>query len=81
MGLGTSIVLIAVGAILYYAVNVDVSGIELETVGLILLILGILGLVISLIYMFGMDRRRGRREVIEEVPVREREVRPPRDRY
>jgi len=81
MGLGTSIVLIAVGAILYYAVNVDVSGLELETVGLILLILGILGLVISLIYMFGMDRGRGRREVVEEVPVREREVRPPRDRY
>ena len=44
--------LIAVGAILRYAVNVTVSEIELETVGLILMIVGIIGLVISLAVMF-----------------------------
>ena len=52
--------LIAVGAILRYAVNVSVSEIELQTVGLILIIVGIVGLVISLAVMFmaGDDRPR-----------------------
>ena len=62
MGIGTSILLIAVGAILRYAVNVSVEGIELQTVGLILMIVGIIGLVISLAVVFmgnGGDRSRG----------------------
>ncbi|HMJ97379.1 MAG TPA: DUF6458 family protein [Thermoleophilaceae bacterium] len=60
MGIGTSILLIAVGAILRYAVTVTVSGIELQTVGLILMIVGIIGLVISLavLFMAGDDRPR-----------------------
>ena len=49
MGIGTSIVLIAVGAILKWAVNADISGIELTTIGTILLIVGIVGLIISLL--------------------------------
>ena len=50
--------LIAVGAILRYAVTVTVSGIELQTVGLILMIVGIIGLVISLAVLFmGNDDR------------------------
>jgi hypothetical protein len=58
MGIGTSILLIAVGAILRYAVNVSVSEIELQTVGLILIIVGIIGLVISLAVLFiGNDDR------------------------
>ena len=52
MGIGTSIVLIAVGAILRYAVNVTVEGIEIQTVGLILMVVGIIGLVISLAVQF-----------------------------
>ena len=48
MGIGTSIFLIALGAILYFAVNADISGLEISTVGLILMIVGILGLIISL---------------------------------
>lgn len=52
MGIGTSIALIAVGAILRYAVNVTVEGIEIQTVGLILMVVGIIGLVISLAAMF-----------------------------
>ena len=47
-----SIFLIALGAILRYAVNVTVEGIEIETVGLILLVVGIIGLVISLAMIF-----------------------------
>ena len=52
MSIGASIFLIAVGAILRYAVTASVSGIELQTVGLILMIAGIIGLVISLALMF-----------------------------
>ena len=57
MGIGMSIFLIALGAILRYAVTVTVSGIELQTVGLILMIVGIIGLVISLAVTFMGDRR------------------------
>ena len=79
MGVGTSIVLIAVGAILKYAVTASVSGIRLDTVGTILLVIGILGLVISLLYMaIWSDRDRGyRRERVVEDDVDP----PPRDRY
>jgi uncharacterized protein DUF6458 len=58
VGLGTSIFLIAVGAILRYAVTVTVSGVELQTVGLILMIVGVIGLVISLAVLFGAGRQR-----------------------
>jgi uncharacterized membrane protein YidH (DUF202 family) len=68
MGIGTSILLIAVGAILRYAVNVTVSEIELETVGLILIIVGIIGLVISLAVMFMGNGDRPRRP--DDYPTR-----------
>ena len=51
MGIGTSIFLIAVGAILRFAVNAQVSGIEIATVGVILMVAGALGLLVSLFYM------------------------------
>jgi Domain of unknown function (DUF6458) len=71
MPLGTSIFLIAVGAILRYAVTVTVSGIDITTVGLILMIVGIAGLVLSVLYMVAWSpRRRGvvRDRVIERDP-------------
>ena len=80
MGLGTSLLLIAVGAILHFAVTATVSGIELQTVGTILMVVGIIGLLISLLYMtLWADRRR-------DVPVADRGVAPTerevvRDRY
>ena len=46
MGIGTSILLIAIGAILKYAINADIEGVEIDTVGTILLIIGIIGLLI-----------------------------------
>jgi hypothetical protein len=58
VGIGTSIFLIAFGAILYFAVNADVSGLEISTVGLILMIVGVLGLIISLWFMSQATRRR-----------------------
>src|SRR5438132_1186674 len=59
MPAGTSILLIAVGAILRYAVTASVSGIDLATVGLILIIVGIAGLVLSLLYIVAWAPRRG----------------------
>jgi Tfp pilus assembly protein PilX len=57
MGIGTSIFLIAVGAILKFAVTATVSGISLATVGTILIVVGILGLLISMVFL--MQERRG----------------------
>jgi Domain of unknown function (DUF6458) len=70
MGIGTSIFLIAVGAILYFAVDTDVSGLEITTVGLILMICGGLGLLISL-FLFGSYRRGG---TTERTVVRDRDL-------
>jgi uncharacterized membrane protein len=59
MGIGTSIFLIAVGAILKFAVTAHVSGISLATVGVILMIVGVVGLLISLFWLArATDRRR-----------------------
>lgn len=57
MGLGTSIFLIALGAILKFAVTTTVSGIELATVGVILMVVGVIGLCISLIWLMQANRR------------------------
>ena len=57
MGIGTSLFLIAVGAILRWAVTGHVSGISIPTVGTILLIVGIIGLLISLFWMMAATRR------------------------
>jgi Domain of unknown function (DUF6458) len=56
VGIGTSLFLIAVGAILYFAVNASISGLSIATVGLILMIVGIVGLVISL-FLISSARR------------------------
>lgn len=70
MPLGTSIFLIAVGAILRYAVTASTSGINLQTVGLILIIVGIVGVVLSLFWMVTWSSRR-RDRVVERDPYRE----------
>jgi hypothetical protein len=59
VSIGASLFLIAVGAILYFAVNAELAGIEIETVGLILLIIGVLGLMVTLV-MLGRAGRGGR---------------------
>jgi hypothetical protein len=58
VGIGTSLFLIAVGAILYFAVDADISGLEISTVGIILMVVGVLGLLISL-FMINSARRSG----------------------
>ncbi|MEA2294756.1 MAG: hypothetical protein QOE86_2395 [Solirubrobacteraceae bacterium] len=62
MGIGTSIFLIAVGAILRWGITTNhIAGIRVSVVGLILVIVGIVGLVVSLLYVsiFARGRDRG----------------------
>jgi hypothetical protein len=59
MSIGTSIFLIAFGAILRYAVTFHVSGVSRPTIGLILMLAGVVGLVLSLLYMASARRRAG----------------------
>jgi hypothetical protein len=72
MGIGTSILLIAVGAILKFAVTTSVSGISLATVGVILIVVGAIGLLVSLVMLSSI---RDRRTTVVEPGVRERYVR------
>ena len=58
MTIAGAIFLIAVGAILYFAVDATVQGLEIQTVGLILMIAGVIGLVIGL-FMMTAGRRDG----------------------
>jgi Domain of unknown function (DUF6458) len=79
VGIGTSILLIAVGAILKYAVTADVSGIDLNVVGVILMVAGVVGLLVSLFWMTIWADRRGRtvvadRSVATDPVARERVV-------
>ena len=60
MTTGSSLFLIAVGALLRYAVTATVSGVSLTTIGLILMIIGVVGLVLSLFYMLAWRPRRAR---------------------
>jgi len=50
MGIGTSIFFVAVGAILAFAVDVHVQGLDIKTVGLILLVVGGIGILLSMIF-------------------------------
>jgi hypothetical protein len=74
MPLGSSLFLIAIGAILRYAISTGVSGVSLPTIGLILMIVGIVGMVLSLLYMFAWSP--GRRSVVHEHIERDPRERP-----
>jgi hydrogenase-4 membrane subunit HyfE len=67
MTIGTSIFLIAVGAVLKFAVTATVAGISIQTAGLILMLAGALGLVIGL-FLLTSKRSRAPREVVREDP-------------
>ncbi len=68
MGIGASIFLIALGAILAFALNVDLGGIDMNVIGWILMIVGVLGLIMTTL-IWGR-----RRTVVAPAPVDEREV-------
>jgi hypothetical protein len=67
MGIGASILLIALGAILAFALDVDLGGIDIDVIGWILIVAGLLGLIMTSL-IWGR-----RRTVVTQEPV-EREV-------
>jgi predicted membrane channel-forming protein YqfA (hemolysin III family) len=75
MSIGASIFLLVVGAILTFAVNVEAEGFSINTVGVILMIAGVLGLLLSLLFWssFSPSRRRSAAYPEERV-VEERRI-------
>jgi Flp pilus assembly protein protease CpaA len=71
VGIGVSIFLIALGAILAFAVNATVSGLDIQTVGWILLAVGVAGLVLSMIFWSSWGGPGGvrRRTYVEDGPA------------
>jgi hypothetical protein len=75
MGVGVSLILVAAGAILTWAVNATVSGLNIHTVGVILLVVGAIGFVLSLVFWstwggFGTAAAGSRTTVIEDRTTR-----------
>ena len=75
MTIGGSLLLIAAGAILKWAVTAHVSGLDLQTVGTILFVVGLVGLFVSLAYTFWWASSRRREEDVAVAP-REPPTRP-----
>jgi hypothetical protein len=65
MGIGVSIFLIAVGAILAFAVNTTVSGLDINVIGYILMAVGLIGLIMTA-FIFGPRRTAGRGDTVVE---------------
>jgi hypothetical protein len=74
MGIGTSIFLIAVGASLKFAVTAHVSGVSIATVGTILIIVGVVGLLISLFWLAAWSDRDRRAAPRDRYVERDRPV-------
>jgi len=70
MGIGVSLILIAAGAILTWAVNATVSGLDINTIGVILMVVGLIGLVLSVMFWSSWGGVGGtrRRTVGEDAP-------------
>ncbi|CAN5592349.1 hypothetical protein BH18ACT1_BH18ACT1_17980 [soil metagenome] len=68
MGIGVSVFLLALGAIMTFALDVSVSGVDLYTVGIILMVAGALGLLISILFWssFSPYGSRDERTVVHE---------------
>lgn len=74
MTIAGAVFLIAVGAILRYATNLHVQGVSIDTVGLILMIAGVAGLILSFFQEAIWSDRARRREAA--LPEEHREVPP-----
>ena len=79
MSIAGAIFLIAVGAILRYATNIHVQGVSLDTVGLILMIAGAAGLILTFVYEAMVSNRARRAAPLpdERVSEERREFREP----
>jgi nitrogen fixation-related uncharacterized protein len=72
MSIGVALLLIAVGAVLKWAVTAQVSGFNIQTAGTVILIVGVIGLVLSIMYTFWWDRERRYDGYNDETVVRRR---------
>jgi hypothetical protein len=80
MGIGVGLFLVAVGAVLTWAVNATVNGVDINTVGVILMIVGAIGLLLDLI-IFAPRRHSSRTVSSGGVPVTGGTVVQERDTY
>ncbi len=78
MGISVSILLIAVGAILTWGVTAEAEGLDVNAIGVILMIVGLLGLVISMIFWSSWGGFRRRAAYVEGGPVRTTTTAAPR---
>lgn len=69
MGIGVSVFLIAVGAILTFAIEVETQGVNLDTIGIILMIAGVVGLLVSMLVFGDRTPRDEGRTVVRERDV------------
>ena len=69
MGIGASLFLIAVGAICYWALDFDIAGVDIDAVGVILMVIGALGLVLSLLFWSSFSPYRRRETVVRDRDV------------
>ncbi len=60
MGIGISMLVIAIGAVLSFAVTAQVSGVDLNVVGVVLMVVGTIGLVWALVTATSFARREKR---------------------
>jgi predicted membrane channel-forming protein YqfA (hemolysin III family) len=75
MSIGASIFLLVVGAILTFAVNVSTEGFNINTVGIILMVAGVVGLLLSLLFWSSFSPYRRRSTAYpEERVVEERRI-------
>ena len=65
MGLTAGLFLIAIGAILTWAVDVNTSGVDVNTIGVILMVIGVIGIALSMLFWSTWGGF-GRREVTED---------------
>ena len=78
MGIAVSILLIAVGAVLTWGVTAEAEGLDVNAIGVILLIVGLLGLVISMIFWSSWGGFHRRATYVEGGPVRRTTTAAPR---
>jgi hypothetical protein len=72
MGIGVSLILIAVGAVLAFAIHATTSGFNIHTVGYILLAVGVVGILLSMMFWSSWGGFGSRRTVVEDGPATRR---------
>ena len=76
-GLGTSLMIIAAGAILAFAVDYEATGIDIQTIGWVLMVVGIIGLLVSWLFLSSFSPLERRGPATTYVVERHPETAPP----